>query len=57
MCCTELFSNNEQCPFASVANQSVTCYLSAFPEEFYNESTDTICQYALVFLYVVTGVN
>ena len=46
--CIELFSNNDQCPFASIASQEVKCYYSAFPEEFYNDSTDKICQYVFV---------
>ena len=49
MRCAEMFINNEQCPFASVVSQELTCYISAFPEEFYKESSDEICQYAFVF--------
>ena len=53
MHCTELFFNNEQCPVLSIASQDVVCYYSVYPEEFYNQSTDKICQYALVFCLVI----
>jgi len=50
MCYTELFSNNERCPYAPKSSQELTCYNSAFSEEFYKETVDKICQYALVYV-------
>jgi len=50
MCSTEMLADSERCPFAPKISQDVTCYDSAFSEEFYKETVDKICQYALVFV-------
>ena len=50
MRCTEMFTNNERCPYAPIASQDVACFDSVFPEDFYYQSPDTICEYELLIL-------
>ena len=50
MRCTEMFTNNERCPYAPIASQDVACFDSVFPEDFYYQSPDTICEYELLFI-------
>ena len=53
--CTELFSDNQQCPFAALTQQELECYYSTFPDDYYRDSIEEICQYVFIFLLAFTG--
>ena len=42
--CTEMFSDSVRCPIAPISSQEEACWDSVFPEDFYKESTNKICQ-------------
>jgi len=44
--CTDMFSKNERCPWASISSQDQVCWNSAFTQQFYEWSPDKLCQYA-----------
>ena len=48
--CTVLVGNILQCPLEAVSSTIVMCY-SSFPDEFYKDSVDEICQYVSVLCF------
>jgi len=42
-----------ECPLKAVKRQQEKCYSSMFPDQFYQDSIDGICQYVSVFFYIV----
>jgi len=49
MRCTEIFDIMDRCPFSPIVKKEASCFGTWFPEEWYDDSTDKICQYVLVF--------
>jgi len=49
MHCTEIFDIMDRCPFSPIVKKEASCFGTWFPEEWYDDSTDKICQYVLVF--------
>ena len=46
--CAVLVANDQQCPFAAVKDQRDKCFVSEFPDRFYEDSVDEICQYVCI---------
>jgi len=44
---------NGDCPLKAVKSRQDECYSFMFPDQFYQDSIQEICQYVSVFFYIV----